>query len=108
MFKSEHMNGQYIDLSKIPSDELLVEITNAEQHIPCASIFLGYLEPGWMLISGHQTLLRSAIRKFRVGMVCNYLESLPHSWKNEINILYTAKINNKNGISQTVHNGSSV
>lgn len=107
-FKSEHTIGQYIDLSKIPSNELLMEISNAEQHIANASIFLGYLEPGWMLISTHQTLLRSAIRKFRVGLVCNYLESLPHSWKNEIDILYTSDVNNKNGDSQTINNGCSV
>lgn len=107
-FKSEHERGQYIDLSKIPSYDLLTEVSNAEQHIAEASIFLGYLEPGWMLMPQYQTLMRHAIRKFRIGMVCHYLESLPHSWKNEIHTLYTVNPNKKNGDSQAFNDGSTV
>lgn len=108
LFKSEHETGQYIDLSKLPTSELLGELANATQHISDASIFLGYLEAGWMLTPAYQTLMRVAIRKFRVGVVCNYIESLPHSWKNEIHTLYTVNPNNKNGDSQVVNDGSAI
>lgn len=108
LFKSEHEKGHYIDLSKIPSSELLGEVANASQHMSDASIFLGYIEVGWMLTPAYQTLMRVAIRKFRVGMVCNYLESLPYSWKNEIHTLYTVNPNNKNGDSKAFNNGSSL
>lgn len=107
-FKSEHEKGVYIDLSKLPTLDLVSELSNAEQHISEASIFLGYLEPGWMLMPHYQTLMRKAIRKFRIGMVCHYLESLPHSWKNEIYTLYIVNPNNKNGDSKTLNDGSTV
>lgn len=107
-FKTEHERGVYIDLSKLPSNELLAEVANAEQHISEASIFLGYLEPGWMLLPHSQTLMRRAIRKFRIGMVCHYLESLPHSWKNEIDVLYIVNPNKQNGDSKAINDGSAV
>ena len=108
LFKSEHEKGEYIDLSKLSSSELISEVANAEQHISTASIFLGYLEPGWMLVPAHQTLMRGAIRKFRIGMVCNYIESLPHSWKNEIHTIYTINPNKQNGDSKAIDNGGAV
>lgn len=52
-----------------------------------------------------QTILRKLIRKFPVAMVCNYAESIPFSWKNEIGILYTGQALNKNGLSRSLNDG---
>lgn len=78
-----------IDLSKIPCSELSQECHAIVNHHKSCAVFLGYLEPGWMLDPASQTRLRKLFRKFPVGVVCHFLESLPLSWKNEIDILYT-------------------
>lgn len=70
----------------------------------CA-VFLGYLEPGWMIESSHQTLIRSVIRKFPTAMVSNFVESISYSWKNEIDTVYTYAPLNKNGNSDSLNNG---
>jgi hypothetical protein len=95
-----------IDLSRVASTELPQECDAIVAHHKNCAIFLGYLEPGWMLDSPSQTRLRKLFRKFPVGIVCHFLESLPLSWKNEIDILYSR--NCKNGASTSVNNGGAV
>jgi hypothetical protein len=85
LFKGER---EIIDLSRVPSSQLVNECESITDHHSKAVVFLGYLEPGWMLDSTHQTRIRKLIRKFDVGFVCAFSESIPHSWKNEINTLY--------------------
>ena len=99
---------RFVDLSKITSDLLATESDAIVQHHKDCCIFLGYLEPGWMLEPTHQTRLRKLFRKFPVGLVTNYTESLPYSWKNEIDIIYTYKDLKNHGESNSVHDGSSV
>ena len=95
-----------IDLSKVASADLCNECDAIVSHHKSCAIFLGYLEPGWMLDSPSQTRLRKLFRKFPVAFVCHFLESLPLSWKNEIDILYSRTP--KNGASTSVHDGSVV
>jgi hypothetical protein len=45
-----------------------------------------------MLDGPSQTIMRKLFRKFDVAMVTNFMDSLPLSWKNEINTLYTEPI----------------
>lgn len=97
-----------LDLSKVPSDKLADECDAILNHHTTASIFLGYLEPGWMIESAHQTRIRRLFRKFDVGLVCYFPESLPFSWKNEIHTFYTDRALNRNGNSNSVNNGGSV
>ncbi len=94
-----------IDLSRTPSTEL-ADTADAllQHHAPC-SVFLGYLEPGWMLETKHQIRLRKLIRTFDVHLICFFLESLPFSWKNEIDTIYTPILPTKNGDTQIVHHG---
>lgn len=99
---------RFVDLSKLPSDVLATESDSIVQHHKDCCVFLGYLEPGWMLESTHQTRLRKLFRKFPVGLVIHYSESLPYSWKNEIDIVYTYKDLNKYGESNSIHDGCSV
>jgi hypothetical protein len=96
----------FLDLSKTTSSNLVTESTAIVNHHSNCIVFLGYLEPGWMLDSPSQTLLRKLFRKFPVAFVCNFVESIPFSWKNEIEYLYTPFPVNKNGASCIVNNGS--
>jgi hypothetical protein len=90
-FRKTHEKKYFIDLSKIPPDNLATECDSIVGHHNDCVVFLGYLEPGWMLDNMSQTRMRKLFRKFPVGLVINYTESLPFSWKNEIDIVYTFK-----------------
>ena len=103
-FRSQ-IEGDFIDLSKIPSSELANECDSIVDHHSKCSVFLGYLESGWMLEPSHQTRIRKLIRKFDVYLVSYFPESLPFSWKNEIDVFYTV---NQYGNSNSVNNGSSL
>jgi len=81
-----------LDLSKVASAQLASEAAAIVNHQSSCAVFLGYLEPGFMLDGPSQTIMRKLFRKFDVAMVSEFLESLPFSWKNEINTLYTEPI----------------
>jgi len=104
-FRSEH-EGVFLDLSKTPSNQLADESDSIVSHHSKCSVFLGYLEPGWMLDPTHQTRLRKLFRKFPVGVVINFVESIPFSWKTEIDTLYVRKLHN--GKSNSIDNGGSL
>lgn len=105
-FKSDF--SKTLDLSKVPSDKLADECDAILNHHTSCSVFLGYLEPGWMIEPTHQTRIRRLFRKFDVGMVCYFPESLPYSWKNEIHTFYTDAPLNRNGNPNSVNDGGSV
>jgi hypothetical protein len=108
IFKETHKNIDFIDLSKNPLMSLADEADSITSHHKECSIFLGYLEPGWMLEPAHQTRLRKLFRKFPVGLVLQFPESLPFSWKNEIDIVYTFKPLNKDGEASIIDNGGAL
>lgn len=108
LFRKRNESLRFVDLSKLSYETLADEAESIVQHHKDCCVFLGYLEPGWMIEPSHQTRLRKLIRKFPVGLVLNYVESLPHSWKNEIDIVYTHIDLKKHGESDSVHNGSSI
>jgi hypothetical protein len=86
-FKQMHQPKKVLDLSKVSCSDLAGESLAIVNHHSNIVIFLGHLEPGWMLEPAHQVQLRKLIRKFPVGMVCKFVDSIPFSWKNEIEIL---------------------
>lgn len=100
-----------IDLSTIPTSQLAEEADKICQHHKDKSIFLGYLEP-WILDGKHEVRLRYLIRKFPVYLVCFHPESLPFSWKNEIDTVYLEESKKdtsyQDGHSKTINNGSIV
>jgi hypothetical protein len=107
-FRQMYTDIPFYDLSKVSSDQLAGESSRILQHCESCAIFLGYIEPGWMLQSAHQTMIRSLFRKFPVGTVCNYTESLPFSWKNGIDTIYTTNPTIKDGHSPSINHGSSI
>ena len=86
--QSEFAKQFKLNISQIPSSELILQCESILQHHSDTSIFLGFLEPGWMLSSEHQTRMRPIFRKFNVGFLCHHLESIPFSWKNEIDFVF--------------------
>jgi hypothetical protein len=88
-FYEENSGKTFIDLSTRPSDTLADEADSIVDHHSNCAVFLGYIEPGWMLDPTHQTRMRRLIRKFPVALVCEFVESLPHSWKTDIHTFYT-------------------
>lgn len=101
--------GATLDLSKIPSDKLADEADAIVSHHSDCKVFLGHLEPGWMLDPTHQTRLRKLFRKFSVGIVTYFAESIPYSWKMETDVIYSTKeIANTNGDSRSINDGGSV
>lgn len=101
--------GATLDLSKIPSDKLADEADSIVSHHSDCKVFLGHLEPGWMLESSHQTRLRKLFRKFPVGVVTYFPESIPHSWKMETDVIYSSNRSvNTNGNSSSVNDGSTL
>lgn len=107
-FRSLYKNFECIDLSKIHSNSLAKEAMLVTEHHKQCCVFLGHIEPGWMLDAASQVQLRELFRKFPVGLVTEFSESIPFSWKNEIDTIYTFKSLQKNGESVSIDNGSSV
>jgi hypothetical protein len=108
LFQSQNSDVTFLDLSKVKSADLAEESKSIVSHHASCAVFLGYLEPGWMMEQTHQTIIRSLIRKFPTAMVCNFVESISHSWKNEIETVYTDAPLKKNGNSSSLNNGCSV
>lgn len=107
-FQEEHKDIPFLDLSRIPSATLADECGSVVSHHSKCSVFLGYLEPGWMIEPTHQTRIRKLFRKFDVAIVTFFPESLPFSWKNEINTFYTDNPLNQNGNSNSIDNGGAI
>ena len=103
LFKTTHETHRFLDLSKVNSNELANESESIVSHHSNCVVFLGYLEPGWMLSPPDQTRLRKLFRKFPVAFVSFYPESLPYSWKTDIDTIYT---DNPNGFTDSINNGS--
>ncbi len=91
LFKEKFKEMECIDLSKISSGNLADECISIVEHHKNCCVFLGYLEPGWMLDLQHQTRIRKLFRTFPVGVVTYFTESLPYSWKTEVDVIYTFK-----------------
>jgi len=108
VFRSNHEGLTFLDLSRVQSSQLANEVDSVVGHHSNCCVFLGYLEPGWNLDPTHQTRIRKLFRKFPVAMVTNFVESIPFSWKNEIDTFYTESPVSKNGNPNSLNDGSSV
>jgi len=107
-FKETYGKSTFLDLSNVSSQQLAEEGLSIVSHHNDCSVFLGYLEPGWMLEGPHQVQLRKLFRKFNVGFVCKYVDSIPFSWKNETQIIYTKIPLNHYGQSNIINDGCSL
>jgi hypothetical protein len=101
-------DSTFLDLSRVSSSQLADEVDSIVSHHSNCCVFLGFLEPGWMLELSHQTRIRKLFRKFPVAMTTNFVESIPFSWKNEIHTFYTDNCLNKNGRANSLNDGSTI
>jgi hypothetical protein len=108
IFKDLFNDKTFLDLSKVPLNDLANESMAIVNHHSNCAIFLGHLEPGFMLDLTSQVILRKLFRKFPTGLICRFTESLPFSWKNEIDTLYIQKPLNTNGSTNSLNDGSSL
>lgn len=76
------------DLSVLPLDELCENALSIHEHQKDAVIWFGYLD-GWMLNPREEVLLRRLLRSFECIVVSHHPLSFSHSWKNEIDWIYT-------------------
>ena len=101
----------FVDLSNVDTGDIIGHCDAILAHHTKSCVFLGFVEPGWMLEHTDQTRLRELFRKFPVGFVCQFEESIPFSWKNETEILYRSTGNietKKNGDTNTLNDGGAV
>jgi hypothetical protein len=94
-FRDRFRDTIYIDLSNKSLTTIVGDVDILISHHSSCSIFLGYLEPGWMLEPTHQTILRKLFRKFNVGFCCEFVDSIPFSWKTDTEILYVSDPKNE-------------
>lgn len=93
-----------IDFSGLPLSELVDSALAVFSHQKDAKLWFGYLD-AWMLTPQEDVLLRKVIRAFPCGLVTHFPLALSQSWKNEIDMIYTADVN---GNPDSDHNGSAV
>ena len=91
-FKQMFESKKVLDLSKVGCATLAAESLSIVNHHSDIVVFLGYLEPGLMLEPSHQVQLRKLIRKFPVAMLTKFVDSIPYSWKNEIDTIYSENL----------------
>ena len=92
------------DLSGLPLDELCESALSIFEHQKDATIWLGYLD-GWMLSPIEAVRLRKPLRAFHCIVVSKHPMSFSHSWKNEIDWIYTIP---GNGDPRVNNNDSSI
>jgi len=95
-----------IDLSKHMSSELVDKLETIYAHHSDATIYLGFLDPLFMLSPQEETRMRKAIRKFRVLIAVRNPFTLPFSWKNGISKLFLLDDKNAEN-TQALNDGSS-
>ena len=79
----------FIDLSKLPSADLADQTETIRTHQKGqTSIYLGFLDPLFMLTPYHETILRRSIQSCRVVLVCSDPTALSFCWKNGIEELH--------------------
>lgn len=107
-FKKAFADKNWVDLSNVETSELMEQCDAILSHHTNAAVFLGFIEPGWMLEGTHQTRMRTLIRTFPVGFVCEFENSIPFSWKNEIDVIYRPGTYTKHGDSNFINDGGSL
>lgn len=87
--KVQEQETGYIDLSKLPSSDLAEQTETIRKHQKeKTSIYLGFLDPLFMMTPYHETILRRSIQSCRVVLVCSDPTALSFCWKNGIEELH--------------------
>jgi hypothetical protein len=78
----EELPPNFIDLSKVPSENLVKAVTDYCNHHSTGHMYIGYLDPLLMLHPMEETLLRRGFTQCDMSVVVSNPYLLPLSWKN--------------------------
>ena len=77
-----------LDLSNLTPSNLVDTLETICQHKTSSNIWIGFLDPLWMLTEPERIRMRTCIRKLEITMTCSNPRLLPYSWKAEIRKLF--------------------
>ena len=77
-------SAEGIDLSALRPSDLVSTLETICQHKTATDVWIGFIDPLWMLTEPERIRMRDCIRKLNVTMVCSNPRLLPLSWKAEI------------------------
>ena len=78
----EELPPNFIDLSKVSSENLVKAVTDYCNHHSTGHMYIGYLDPLLMLHPMEETLLRRGFTQCDMSVVVSNPYLLPLSWKN--------------------------
>lgn len=78
----EELPSNFIDLSKVPSENLVKAVTDYCNHHSTGHMYIGYLDPLLMLHPMEETLLRRGFTQCDISVIVSNPFLLPLSWKN--------------------------
>lgn len=81
--------SDFIDFSNLPSSKLAEQAEQVRLHqTKQTTLYLGFVDPVFMLTPHHETMLRRAINACRVVLVTSDPATLSLCWKNGITHLH--------------------
>jgi hypothetical protein len=81
--------SQFIDFANLVPSKLAEQAEQVRLHqTSMTTLYLGFLDPVWMLTPHHETILRRAIRACRVVLVTSDPGTLSLFWKNGLTHLH--------------------
>jgi hypothetical protein len=102
----DELPKNFIDLSKVPSENLVKAVTDYCNHHSTGHMYIGYLDPLLMLHPMEETLLRRGFTQCDMSVIVSNPFLLPLSWKNGTSHLRIIEGPVKNvSIPKTDHNG---
>jgi len=79
----------FIDLSNVTSENLAEQLETIRTHQKgTPTVYIGFLDPVFMLSPYHETILRRSIATCRVLLLTSDPGTLNLSWKNGIDLLH--------------------
>lgn len=101
----------YLDVSKTRASDLAETMNTIYSHHPGSAIYLGFVDPLFMLTPSHEASCRRVFRGCTVALVCSNPLLLPYSWKNGTSklVVVGSKTDKKNDTSYSppVHHSRS-
>jgi hypothetical protein len=99
----------YIDVSKTRGSEITETMATIYSHHPGSAIYLGFVDPLFMLTPPHEASCRRVFRGCTVALVCSNPLLLPYSWKNGTSklVVVGSKTKTDSSNSPPLHHGGS-
>ena len=96
----------FLDLSKVTTDSLPTAINDFCDHHKTGHIYIGYLDPLYMLHPMEETVMRRGFCQCDMSIVVSNPYILPLSWKNGTKHLRVVESTKHVEIAKVIHDGS--